>query len=112
VTEEEAIARVRARWAHPPLDVRDVEERVALRLVDAHRPPEVLVRAAPPACRLFVRQRDASGSGWPPRPGDWRSKYVHALRDVDRVLDDLGIGRDGVVAGLEAFIQESRAHAS
>lgn len=71
----DAIARLRAKWSHDPLDRRDVEERLAVRL-DPER--ETVVVEAPPACRIFVRR----GEGW-------RSAYVHRLADVDAVLDGI-----------------------
>jgi hypothetical protein len=77
MSEDEALAIFRARWNHPALDPRDVEERVALRLVDEAEPRDVVVIATPPACRLFVRREG------------WRSKYVHAPRDIDAALDEL-----------------------
>jgi hypothetical protein len=77
VSVDDALARFRARWAHPPLDRRDVEERLAVRLLELPD-VEVLVVATPPACRLFVRR----GEGW-------RSRYVHRVDEVDRALDAL-----------------------
>lgn len=77
MTDEEAIAAFRAKWAHPPLDPRDVEERLALRLRDAAG-PEVQVLECSPAVRLFVR----AGAGWV-------SRYVHHVAEVDDMLDFL-----------------------
>lgn len=75
---EEAIARCRARWSHPPIDVVDVEERVAVRL-DAGEDRLVRVLAFPPAVRIFVEHAG----------GRWRSAYVHHLEEVDAVLERL-----------------------
>jgi hypothetical protein len=80
VTTDEAIVRCRARWTHPPLDRRDVEERIALRLRDHESPPELRVVAIAPACRIFVESRDG-----------WRSRYVHTIGEVDSVLDELDL---------------------
>jgi hypothetical protein len=87
VNAEAAIARVRARWAHAPLDPRDVEERVAVRIVDRDIKPENVILEDHGACRIFVRRR--ARAEWPPRPGDWRSCYVHSVSDVDAALDRL-----------------------
>lgn len=76
MTVEEAIARMGARWAHAPVDVRDVAERVAARLGDGE--PETFVVATPPAARLFVRRSDGVR---------WTSCYVHAVAEVDPALD-------------------------
>ena len=78
MTPAEAIRRCRERWASPPVDPRDVEERIALRFRDAETPPETLVIAHDHAPRLFVRHGDG-----------WRSAYVHATADVDATLDRL-----------------------
>lgn len=85
MTDAEACAVVRARWTHPPLDVRDVEERLALRMVDLEPSPEVLVLPALHACRVFVRSGDVDAKG----RRRWCSRYVHAIADVDEVLDAL-----------------------
>jgi hypothetical protein len=77
VTEDEAIARIRARWDHAPLDRRDVEERVALRIVDRDVKPETVILENFTACLLFVRRG----------PEDWRKRYVHSIYDVDGALD-------------------------
>ena len=82
MTHEEALARIRARWSHPPLDPRDVEERVALRYRDAAAPPRVAVVACRPACRLFVLLHDDEDI----RRREWTSAYVHRTADVDQVL--------------------------
>lgn len=79
---DEALARCRARWTHPPLDRRDVEERVALRYRDAAAPPLVTVLATPPACRIFRLLQDDEE----PRRRRWTSCYVHRLEEVDQVL--------------------------
>lgn len=75
MTPEEAIARMRARWTHAPIDVVDVEERLALRLADR---PELEARMvlARDACRVFVRRVGA----------EWRSRYVHAVEEVDAAI--------------------------
>jgi hypothetical protein len=78
MTFDEAIAAFRARWAHAPVDRRDVEERVALRLLDRDPPPTVVVLSCLGACRVFAFNGKA-----------WRSRYVHELRDVDALVDDL-----------------------
>ncbi|AKF06062.1 hypothetical protein [Sandaracinus amylolyticus] len=75
---ERACASVRARWDHPPLDARDVAERVAARLGDAGL--EMLVLPHRCACRIFLRASESA---------KWVSRYVHALGDVDGVLDHL-----------------------
>lgn len=78
-----ARAAVRAHWSLPPLDRRDVEERVAVRL-QGHEGTEVRVlqhavaTTTATATRLFVAV-----------PNGWRSRYVHELADVDRVLAEL-----------------------
>lgn len=87
MTPDEALAVLRARWSQPPLDRRDVEERIALRLRDQEGPEVLVLEMAIPtsagcarsvAPRLFV----ASASGW-------RSRYVHTIADVDHALDAL-----------------------
>ncbi len=75
MTAEEAIATIRARWDHPIVDPVDVLERVAIRLDDSSA---YSVVATPPAVRLFRRVGDAHVS-----------RYVHAVRDVDRAIDAL-----------------------
>ena len=75
MTVEDAIAWMRARWTHEPLDRRDVEERLAVRLLDGPA-REVRVLATPPACRIFVRRGDG-----------WCSRYVHTVADVDDAFD-------------------------
>ncbi len=77
VDVQAAIARMRARWTHPPVDRRDVEERLAVRLVDGAA-RECVVVETPPVCRLFVRA-----------PKGWTSAYVHDVADVDAKLDEL-----------------------
>lgn len=81
VSVAEALARQRAKWAHPPVDKADVEERLALRLIDH---PELEVRVTGPyrgcpACRVFVRH-----------PRGWRSRYVHSVAEVDAALEWCG----------------------
>lgn len=80
MTVEEAIARFRARWAHPPVDPRDVEERVAVRLDYCGPETEARVIAFPPAVRVFISRSPGA---------PWRSAYVHDLGDVDAVVDAL-----------------------
>jgi hypothetical protein len=77
VTSEEALASFRDRWAHPPLDVRDVEERIALRYQDDATPPRITAVAQPPAVRIFREHAD----------GKHHSTYVHRVADVDAALD-------------------------
>lgn len=74
----EALERFRARWAHPPVDRADIEERVALRLIEVPEVEAVVLGPWPPhvpACRLFVRRGDG-----------WRSRYVHSTAEVDEAL--------------------------
>lgn len=78
-----AIATVRARWTHAPLDPRDVEERVAIRAEEGE--PVYRVIATPPACRIFRMTKAATEE----RRAEWVSRYVHAVGDVDGVLDEL-----------------------
>lgn len=75
---EEALARMRARWSHPPVDRADIEERLAVRLIEAPAAEVLVLGPWPPlpACRLFVRH-----------PKGWRSRYVHAVAEVDAALD-------------------------
>lgn len=78
MTELEAIASMRARWTHPPIDLLDVEERVAVRL--AERPElEAAVVPALSSCRLFVRRRGRALVVW-------CSRYVHAPGEVDDAI--------------------------
>lgn len=84
MTVDEAIKRMRRRWAHAPLDERDVRERVATRLADRDD-LEVLVLASPGAVRVFVRGEGLDSSG----RQRFRSRYVHELADVDTTLDAL-----------------------
>lgn len=79
---EEAVACFRARWSHPPIDRRDVEERVAVHLVDRDVTPQIVVLACPPACRLFVLHAPRTAE----TPEVWRSRYVHSVYDVDALL--------------------------
>lgn len=83
MTLEKAIARFRARWAHPP-DPRDVAERVAIRYRDADLVP-VTVASVPPAVRLFRIWLDDADI----RERKTVSAYVHRLGEVDQVLDRL-----------------------
>ena len=83
MTVDEALARMRSRWDHAPIDRHDVEERVALRLVDALALEVRVLGPQPPACpacRIFFRVR---------HDGSHVSRYVHSLGDVDAVLADL-----------------------
>ena len=76
---DDALDAFRHRWTHPPVDLRDVEERAAVRLED-EAGAEVRVLAAPlGAARLFIRRADA-----------WRSRYLHHPDETDRVLTTLG----------------------
>lgn len=77
MTEEEALARCRARWSRPPPARVDVEERIATRFADTSSPPEVLILTCARSCRLFLRKPD----------GGWVSRYVHDAAEVDVVLD-------------------------
>ena len=72
MTTEEALAAFRARWDHPPLDVVDVLERVAVRGLDGY-----VAVALPPAVRL-CRRIGTTRKGEP----RWSSVYVHRLADV------------------------------
>jgi len=83
MTVDEAIKRMRQRWAHAPLDERDVRERVATRLADSDE-LEVLVVAGV-GLRIFVRGEGLDHTG----RQRYRSRYVHALEDVDAILDAL-----------------------
>lgn len=76
VTSEEAIARMRARWNHAPLDPHDVYERIAIRFEHHDAWPPFYVSPCPPACRLFIVHA-----------GGWLSRYVHNMRDVDETID-------------------------
>lgn len=80
MTFDDACAALRGRWSHPPLDRRDIEERVALRLREEEAQVLVLETPMPTtvAVRLFVMS-----------PKGWRSRYVHAAADVDQVLGEL-----------------------
>lgn len=82
MTVDEALAAMRARWSHPPLDRRDVEERVAVRLLDVPDLEVVVLGPQPhcPACRIFVRRR---------HDGSHVSRFVHSLADVEVVLPAL-----------------------
>lgn len=76
MTVEESIRAMRVKWDHEPLDVRDVEERIALRMGVS---PDVRVigsRAECTACRVFVRHGET-----------WRSRFVHTVSEVDAALD-------------------------
>lgn len=75
MTDEQADASMRTRWAHPPVDPHDVDERIAVRFGDDDR---WQVQPAPPAVRLFLRRGDG-----------WTSVYVHDWRDTDRAADEL-----------------------
>lgn len=92
MTELEAIASTRARWAHPPIDLRDVEERVACRLAER---PELEAAVVPvlASCRLFVRRRGRALVVW-------CSRYVHAPGEVD-----VAIG--WILARLEVLEREA-----
>lgn len=80
MTVEEAIARFRARWDHPPIDPADVEERIALRVgLDRN----VVVVPSAPAVRLFIVVSKI------PEALRYRSVYLHSIADVDAALDAL-----------------------
>jgi hypothetical protein len=95
-TVDAALERFRARFDHPPIDPRDVEERIAARFGLA-APATILVVAIehPPACRIFVFH------GRIPQPWSWRSAYVHAIADVDAILDRL-LAREDEERGADA----------
>lgn len=77
MTPEEAIAAFRTRWAHPPLAVADVLERVAV----CGRWDDYLAIACPPAVRLFRRIRTGIVLH--------TSCYVHSVREVDPAIGQL-----------------------
>lgn len=79
MTADEAIAVVHARWSGPPLDARDVEERLAVREHERVGPTRFLVLPCAPAVRLFVR----GGRH------EWTSAYLHELGEIARLLDRL-----------------------
>lgn len=81
MTTEEAISRCRARLALRLTDqeVRDVEERIAIRLEHVATPPRVVLLHVSGRVRVFVGE-----------PGNTVSAYVHRVADVDRVLRRLG----------------------
>lgn len=91
MTADEALERMRERWRdRPPIDLRDVEERAAIRLEDLR--PELRIRAqrAPRgAARLFVEVR----RGHEGERSTWWSAYVHSLEEVDEVLERPGAPR-------------------
>lgn len=72
-----AIAAVRARWQHAPLDAHDVLERVAVRLDGAAEHYSVLAHQG--AVRLFRKLPSGVST----------SVYVHALAGVDAAIDTL-----------------------
>lgn len=76
MTPEEAIAAVRNRWARPPLDPRDVLERVAVRFEGACAEWSTAQHLR--AVRLF---RQVTGRHV--------SRYVHELDEVDSAIDAL-----------------------
>jgi hypothetical protein len=76
MTPEEAIACMRARWAHAPLDPLDVYERIAIRFEHHAAWPPFYVMPRSPACRLFIAHA-----------GGWLSCYVHSMYDVDEAID-------------------------
>lgn len=82
MTDLEASERVRARWTHPPIDLDDVEERIAVRLADRPELEARVVRALA-SCRVFVRRRGRA-------PVAWCSRYVDgAIAWLLRRLDGL-----------------------
>lgn len=88
MTEEEAIAIMRARWSHPALDLRAVEERVAIRF--EHRDTEVRVLEARPACRVFILDGELTPRGGRSGvSGRWCSRYVHTLEDLDATITEI-----------------------
>jgi len=48
-----------------------------MRFADVSSPPELHIATCPRSCRLFLRRPD----------GSWVSRYVHAIADVDVVVD-------------------------
>lgn len=78
MTPEEAISAFRARWTHPPLDIADVLERVALR----GRWDGFVAVACPPVVRLFRRIETGV-----PELAQHTSCYVHSVRGVDPAID-------------------------
>lgn len=78
MTPERASADMLARWDHEPVDQRDVDERIAIRLVDLETPPVVRTVELAPVVRVFVQHGDR-----------WRSCYVHSAWEVDEALDSL-----------------------
>jgi hypothetical protein len=81
MSSDDAIARFRARWAHPTLDPRDVLERVAIRFDGEGERYSVV--PTPPAVRLFRLCRPAQDD----TPAVFRSAYVHSTREVDAAID-------------------------
>jgi hypothetical protein len=96
VTVEDALERFRVRFDHPPVDPREVEERIAVRF-ELGAPATILVVAIdhPPACRIFVLR------GRIPQLWSWRSAYVHAIADIDAILDRL-LAREDDERGADA----------
>ncbi len=79
MTVDDALAAVRARWSHGPVDRHDLEERLAVRLRESPSVEAQLLGPWPPyvpACRLFVRHGER-----------FRSRYVHAANELDAALD-------------------------
>jgi hypothetical protein len=90
MTVDEAIASMRQRWAHEPLDLADVRERIAVCCEDCSHAHAFVVAITPTEVRLFVevpKQFVLGGDGTVPMlRRAHRSGYVHTLADVDRVL--------------------------
>lgn len=78
MTDDEALKRTRERWNHPALDRHDVDERIALRIVDRENAPTFKTVACPPAVRVFLQ-----------KPSGWTSSYVHSTHEVDAAIDEL-----------------------
>lgn len=84
MTVDEALEAMRARWTHPALDPRDVEEWIAVRFDGPSAAPTTAVLRTDNACRLFVLARPGAEWGAASR---WCSRYVHAVGEVDEALD-------------------------
>ena len=73
----QALSRYSERWNHPPVDPRDVAERLAIRYEDRDSPPFRVVRVDG-RVRLFL----AAGERWV-------SAYVHDPMETDAIADRL-----------------------
>ena len=92
MTSEEALDEFRARWTHPSVDVRDVEERIAIRGAEA----ETRVLPGPlGAARVFVRGGPSVTKSGKPKDRfgeplfEWCSAYIHHPDETDGVLSRL-----------------------